>query len=299
MRKRYLVNGFMFAYLILGLVRPLGASNSGWKTFIFPEITGWRQSGEVQIFKPETLFEYINGGTDLYLSYDFQELNVVEYSNEKKASVIIEIYRHKTPTDAFGIYGQERLSDANFLDIGAQAYIETNVLNFLAGSYYVKIGSFKTGPDDREILVAFAKMISTHLGEKGTLPSILSFFPEEGKKKNSEKFISKNFLSYSFLHSAFTADYELSGKKFKLFIIEGLERDDCRVMIQKYLRQTGDPAKGAVEGRYMLSDPYNGKVDLHWKGKNIWGILNESDASLRSKYLNLFEESLKKKASSD
>jgi hypothetical protein len=299
MKERYLTSYLLFAYLILGVVHPLWASNSDRKTFTFPEITGWRQSEEIQTYKPETLFEYINGAADLYLAYDFQELRVAEYSNEKKASVILEIYHHKTPLDAFGIYSQERLSDANFLDIGAQAYIEPNVLNFLAGPYYVKINSFNTGPDDREILIAFAKKISTKLGEKGTLPSILSSFPEEGKKKNSEKFINKNFLSYSFLHSAFTADYERSGRKFKLFIIEGLERDDCRAMIQKYLQQTGNPAKDAVEGRYVMSDPYNGEVDIHWKGKNIWGILNVSDASLCSKYLDLFEEGLKKKVSSD
>lgn len=297
-KKRRVVLGLWFVYLIVGVVNPLRASPPDLKAFVFPEVVGWKQSGEIQTYKPDTLFEYIDGGADLYLAYDFQELRMAEYSNEKKASVVIEIYHHKTPIDAFGIYSQERLPDANLLDIGAQAYIETNVLNFLAGPYYVKINSFNSGPDDREILVAFAKRISTNLGEKGTLPSILSFFPEEGKRKNSEKFISKNFLSYSFLRSAFTADYELSGKKFKLFIIEGLEWDDCRVMIQKYLQQTGNPTKDAVEGRYMLSDPYNGRVDLHWKGKNIWGILNGSDASLRSKYLDLFEDSLKKKASS-
>jgi Family of unknown function (DUF6599) len=299
MKKRYLVHGLLFGCLVLGFVRPLWASNSDGKTFTFPEVAGWRQSAEIQTYSPETLFEYINGGADLYLTYDFQELKVAEYLNEKKSSVIIEVYRHETPIDAFGIYSQERLPDANFLDIGSQGYIETNVLNFLAGPYYVKISSFKTGADDREILITFAKKISENLGPRETLPSILSFFPEEGKRKNSEKFVSKNFLSYSFLHSAFTADYEVSGAKFKLFIIEGLGRDDCRVMIQKYLQQTGNTAKDAVEGRYMLSDPYNGKVDLHWKGRNIWGILDVNDATLRSKYLDLFEEGLKKKIPSD
>ena len=299
MKKRYLISYLSFVYLMLGVVQPLWASNSDGKTFSFPEMTGWRLSGEIQTYKPDTLFEYIDGGADLYLAYDFEELRVAEYSNERKASVIIEIYHHQTPVNAFGIYSQERLPDGDFLDIAAQGYIETNVLNFLAGPYYVKMNSFKTGPDDREILLAFAKKISANLGESGTLPSILSFFPKEGKRQNSETYIRKNFLSYSFLHSAFTVDYELSGKKFKLFIIEGLGRDDCRVMIQKYLQQTGNPVKDAVEGRYMLSDPYNGKVDLHWKGKNIWGILNQSDASLRSKYLDLLEEGLKRKASGD
>jgi hypothetical protein len=295
MEKRHLISLFLFAYLIWGGINPFLASTSDWKTFAFPEVPGWRQSGEIQTFIPKTLFEYINGGADLYLTYDFQELRVAEYSNEKKSSVIIEVYRHKTPIHAFGIYSQERLSDASFLNIGSQGYIETNVLNFLAGPYYVKVNSFNTGPGDREILIAFAKKVSETLGERGALPSILSSFPEEGKKKNSEKFIAIKFLGYAFLHSAFTADYEVLGKKFKLFVIEGVERDDCKVMIQKYLQQAGSPAKDVVEGRYVLSDPYNGEINLQWKGRNIWGILNVSDASLCSKYLRLFEEGLQER----
>jgi len=276
--------------LILGLIIFLWVSGAEAQGFKFPEVTGWKQSGEIQTFSPKTLFEYINGDADLYLMYDFQELRVAEYLNEKKASVIVDVYRHKTPTHAFGIYSQERLPNANFLDIGAQGYIEQNILNFLTGPYYVKINSYSTGAEDREILLTFAKKVAENLGEKGRLPSILSSFPQEGKKNNSEKFISKNFLGYSFLHSAFTAEYELSGTKFKLFVIEGADGDDCREMVQKYLQQTGNTKKNIVEGIYTISDPYHGEIGFYWKGKFIWGALNLTDASLRSKYLKLFEK---------
>ncbi len=299
MKKRCLGNGLLFVGLIFVVFKPGWTSPSDLNAFVFPEVAGWKQSGEIQTFKPETLFEYINGGADLYLAYDFQELKVGEYSNEKKASVTIEIYRHKTPTLAFGIYSQERLPDANFIAVGDQGYIEENVLNFLEGPYYVKINSFKTGPDDREVLIAFAKKVSETLGEKGALPSILSSFPEEGKKKNSEKFISKNFLGYSFLHSAFTADYEVSGTKFKLFVIEPGGRTECKNMIQKYLEQTGKTEKNVTEGRYLVRDRHHGEIELSWQGAYLWGIVSLNDPDLRSRYLKLFEEGLKKKVSSD
>jgi len=281
--------------LILGIIIFLWAPGAETKDFSFPEITGWKQSGQIQTFSPKTLFEYINGDADLYLTYDLQELKSAEYVNEKKASVIVDVYRHKTPTHAFGIYSQERLSNANFLNIGAQGYIEQNILNFVSGPYYVKLNSYNTGTGDEEILLTFAKKVSENLGEKGALPSILSSFPQEGKKNNSEKFISINFLGYAFLHSAFTADYELSRKKFKLFVIEGADGNDCREMVQKYLQQTGSPKKTITESHYTIADPYHGEIELHWKGKYIWGILNVSDTSLRSKYLKLFEVGLEKK----
>jgi len=295
MKRGYFFVWLLLACLVAGGSHPLWAFDAGQKTFVFPEVSGWKQSGEMQTFQPENLFDYIDGASDLYLSYDFQELKVAEYRNEKKASVIVEVYRHRTPTHAYGIYSEERLANANLIDVGTQGYIETNVLNFLVGPYYVKINSYNTGAEDQNILLTFAKKVSENLGEKGSLPSILSSFPEEGKRKNSEKFIAIKFLGYSFLHSAFTADYELSGKKFKLFVIEGAEEGECKDMIQKYLKQIASPEKNIVEGRYAISDPYHGEIDLDWRGKYIWGILNINDPTLRSNYLKLFEEGIERK----
>jgi len=292
-KKRHLFNVCLFVGLILWIVRSGWASPGDLKEFVFPEIGGWKRSAEIQTFSPKTLYEYIDGAADLYLMYDFQALKVAEYQNEKRGSVTVDVYFHKVPIQAFGIYSQERLPDANFIDIGAQGYVESNALNFLIGPYYVKISSYNTGAEDREILLTFAKKVAIGLGEKVSLPIVLSAFPEEGKKKHSEKFINKNFLGYSFLHSAFTADYELSGAKFKLFIIES-DPIECKDMIQEYLQQIGSPAKEVVEGRYTLRDPYQGEIDLGWQGKYIWGIINACELALRSEYLKLFEENLKK-----
>ena len=281
--------------LILGITFFLCALESEAKDFKFPEITGWKKPGAIDTFIPKTLYEYINGAADLYLTYDFEELKVVEYQNEKKSSVTIEVYRHKTSVDAFGIYSQERLPSANFVEVGAQGYLEKNILNFLTGPYYVKMNSYNTGAEDQEVLLVFARKVSENLGEKGTLPSRLSSFPGDGKVRNSEKFIAKNFLGYSFLHSAFTADYELSGKIFKLFVIEPGDKNECKIMIEKYLEQTQKTAKDIVEGRHLIADPHHGEIDLNWRGAHIWGILSLNDLALRSKYLTLLEEGLQRR----
>jgi hypothetical protein len=279
--------------LILGIIF-LWVSGAESKEFKFPEVTGWKQSGEIQTFTPKTLYEFINGAADLYLMYDFQELKVGEYQNGKKASITVEVYRHKTPTYAFGIYSQERLPRANFINVGAQGYVEEEILNFIAGPYYVKITGYKTESGGQEVLISFAKKVVENLGEKGTLPTLLNSFPQEGKLKNSEKFIAKNFLGYSFLHSAFTADYDLSGGKFKLFIIEN-DPKECKNIIQKYLEQTGKTEKRGTEGRHLISDPHHGEINLYWQGRYIWGTLSLTNPDLRLKYLKLIEKGLQKR----
>ena len=281
--------------LILGIVVFLWIPCAQAADLKFPSITGWKQVGDIQTFDPKTLYEYINGGADLYLAYDFEELKVAEYQNDKKAAVTVEVYRHRTPTQAFGIYSQERFPGANFIDVGIQGYLEKQALNFLSGNTYVKITSFDAGPEDQTILLAFAKGVAGNLGEKGAFPSIVTAFPAEGKVKNSEKFISRKFLGYPFLHSAFGADYDVSGKNFKLFIIEGKDQTDCRDMMEKYLEQVGMKDKSVVEGQYTLSDAYHGEIDLRWRGARIWGILDLGDPGLRSKYFKLFEEELQRR----
>jgi len=280
---------FVFS-LVLGFTLPWGTPVLEGKAISFPEMSGWRQDGNTQVFSPKTLYEYINGAADLYLSYEFLDLQVAEYKGEKKAGVTVEVYRHKDPTQAFGIYSQERLANARFLEIGAQGYHEPNVLNFVTGPYYVKINGFNTGEDDEKVLMPFAKKVEEILGGKTSLPQILSAFPQEGKKKNSEKFISKSFLGYSFFHSGYTADYEVSGKKFKIFVIEGENHEDCRAMMEKYLKQTGNEGRKPSEGTYRIKDNYHGEVDLFWKQKSIWGIVDLKDSDLRSKYLRAIEE---------
>jgi hypothetical protein len=281
--------------LIVGIVGLLWSPWVQAADFKFPSVNGWKQAGAIQTFDPGALYEYINGGADLYLAYDFEELKVAEYQNDKKSAVTVDVYRHRTPTHAFGIYSQERLPSGNFIDVGVQGYVEKHSLNFLSGNTYVKITSYDTGPDDQAILLAFAKAVAANLGDKGAFPSLMAAFPADGKVKNSEKFIARKFLGYPFLHSAFTADYDLSGKNFRLFIIEGKDQADCRGMLEKYLEQVGMKDKSVVEGPFTVSDAYHGEIDLRWRGSRLWGILDLGDPGLRAKTFKLFEEELQKR----
>ena len=294
LRSRTTFRLLLFLFWLLGSTLLQGAAMGDEKTLVFPEMSEWKQDGEPQVFSPRTLYEYIDGAADLYLTYEFQDLNVEEYKGEGKAAVTVEVYRHDDSRQAFGIYSQERLPNARFLDIGAQGYQEPNVLNFIVGPYYVKISGYSTGAEDERIMLAFGRKMEGILGGKSALPKILSSFPQEGMKKNTEKFISKDFLGYSYFHSGFTADYEVGDKKFKIFVIEGKDAGDCREMMDKYLHQTGNEEKAVSEGIYQLKDRYHGDVGFFWKGGFIWGILNLDDPELRSKYLKAIEDSGKR-----
>jgi len=57
--------------------RPPGASS------LFPKIGGWRLSDGPTTYSPETLFEYIDGGAESFLQFDFQDLASATYVTTK------------------------------------------------------------------------------------------------------------------------------------------------------------------------------------------------------------------------
>ena len=293
MNRKTTQYSILVSLFLLHLLTPnSGLSKTNASSELFPDIKGWKKSGDIQIYTPQNLYEYINGAAELFLSYDFQELQVAEYLNRHNAAVIAEIYRHKTPVNAFGIYSQERPTEGNFLKIGAQGYVEESILNFVVGNAYVKINSYDVGEETREVLQTFAKRVAENLGGKESLPKILTCFPKEGKKQNSERFIAKSLLGHGFLHSGFIADYNVDNTTFQLFIIEGADSKDCEEMLKQYVQSTGSAQKDLKETRYTLSDPYHGDVALSWKGKYIWGVLNLEEENIRIRYLKLMEELL-------
>jgi hypothetical protein len=119
-KTRSLVAMLFFVCCVVGGFPLTPSSGSDSKPLTFPELKGWKPFGEMQTFSPDDLYEYIDGGADLYLTYDFEDLEVLEYQNEKEATVTVEVYRHKTPYDAFGVFSQERSPTLESVAVGAQ-----------------------------------------------------------------------------------------------------------------------------------------------------------------------------------
>ena len=58
-----------------------------------------------RVFKGKALYGFMNGGSDLFLEYGFEELTALEV-RYKGSDYTVEIYKMPSPEDAFGIYSQ-------------------------------------------------------------------------------------------------------------------------------------------------------------------------------------------------
>jgi len=243
---------------------------------------------EIQVFPPEKLYEYIDGAADLYLSYNFQKLEVAEYQNVYKATIVIELYRFNDRDQAFGIYSQERPpaeTDGNYQTIGAQGYQEGLLLNFINGNFYIKISGTDIPDSEENVINLFARQMAAKIDPHPLLPVELQCFPTSGLQPYSEKFINRNFLGYEFLHSAFTADYRISGEECKLFIIKGKDGNECGQMVQALKKKDSAHSEQSATGEYHLTDPYMGLIQFNWRQNFIWGTVGLKDSSACKDYL--------------
>jgi hypothetical protein len=246
---------------------------------VFPEISGMTK-GKPEMYNPDNLYEYINGAAEVFLSYDFRELAALTYEDPQKHSLTIDIYRHSDDRNGFGIYSQEKPVKGDFLPIGAQGYYEKGVLNFVKGSYYVKMSGFDLGDRDKTVLSETAKKIARRLSGLSRLPLPAACFPGKGKIDNSEKFIAKNFLGHSFLHSAFTAEYEEKGDKFQIFIIQAADTAAAQKIRDDYFKfAKGKGMEVSIHKTFFrFSDPYyrsNGKMNIESKGQYVFGLFSD------------------------
>jgi hypothetical protein len=234
---------------------------------LFPALEGWKQ-GDIKRYSPENLYVPIDGAADLFLRYNFEEMQSVEYRDGTDA-FSVEAYRHATPLDAFGIYSQGRPSQDAYLPLGVQGYAGVDYLNFLAGRHYVEMLTSTPGPKTRAAMQTVAKAMAGALNQGAAMPALFAHFPVQGRKPNSEKYLARDVLGYAFLHHAFQVEYDVGGKTCSLLALRGQSDAEPANMLQAYRAELQQAAGAAGDGCVELADNYRGRVLLWPTGRYL------------------------------
>jgi hypothetical protein len=250
-----------------------------------PELKGYKKTANYPVFVPENLWDFIDGAADTYLAYGFIDLHVAEYKKGKDV-IKLEIYRFSDNTMAFGIYSSERSSTFRFTNLGTQGYIIDGVINFFKGNYYVKIRTYSKKESTLKSVELLARNVADMLTGGSEMPSALSLFPENGKKKNEEAYINESVLGHKFLDKAFKAIYESDNDNFSIFIMEKGKLEEALKTVNAYLASAGIEPAEAESGRIMLKDGYNGTIFLSWKESRIVIIsgLSKDQSDIADRY---------------
>ncbi|HUO15080.1 MAG TPA: DUF6599 family protein [Verrucomicrobiae bacterium] len=232
--------------------------------------------GAPSTYSADSLYQYIDGGAEIYLLYDFQTLLHQELRSVG-AEVTVDIYEMGNPEDSFGIYSSERSTNYKFLPIGAEGYRGQGTLNFLEGRYYVKLSG--SGPNADALLGEFARLLSSRIGGSRTLPALLDKLPREHRIAHSEQFIKKDPLGHAFLAPAYLVTYAEGKQEMKLVVSVANSAAAAKAraaQLAKHFKQSGEatPALDLGENGMRGSNSFEGHVIARTHGHYLIALFN-------------------------
>ena len=226
-------------------------------------------------FYGENLFEYIDGGAEVYHQYQFAGLVHQKY-HVGDVELTVDIYDMGNALNAFGIYASERAPGYNYVAIGAEGYLNDPVLNFLQGSFYVKLSAAGKTARSARVLDSAARNISAKIGTGKTLPAALALFPASARVPRSERFVRTSPLGHDYLAPMYQVDYAVAGKKVTLAVSETGTAREAIARAEKlgeHFATAGDmsPAASVAAGARRGSSRYDG--DMLWIAKGRYVAL--------------------------
>lgn len=242
---------------------------------VLPEtIDVWKKAGAPGVYTPESLSTYIDGGAELYLSYNFRNSLSVKYTDGSEREITVDIFDMGSSLDAFGVFAHSRESVQT--DLGQGSEYASGLLNFWKDRYYVSILAYPETPTTRNVVFRLGRAIAGAIADEGPLPTILDRLPADGLIPetvryfhhyiwiNSFYFVSNdNVLNIEKDTPVTLAKYRRAGATYFLLLVQYPDAARAKTGADRFRR---DVLAGAADGIRALGDG-------RWAGLGVHGAL--------------------------
>ncbi|MBM3311466.1 MAG: hypothetical protein FJY80_08165 [Candidatus Aminicenantes bacterium] len=132
---------------------------------------GWTVASPPEIYEKEGLYGYINGGSEVFLQYDFRRVDVGRYRKDEAGrtkDITLDVFRMGSDREAFGIFSVQREGGERSLDLGgAPNWTTPSQASLAAGPVFVNIIGVETSAED---MVEFLRLMGKRLADAGNPP---------------------------------------------------------------------------------------------------------------------------------
>jgi len=135
-------------------------------------VGAWTRSGGPKFVGPEDIFNYMDGGGELYLGYRFRRLEVQSYGSADQGEILVELYWMESSEDAYGLlsgdWGGEpvdlqppetRLPSSAASD-GPRALYGAGLLRLWSDNLFARVMADHETDESKKALIALAHSIA-------------------------------------------------------------------------------------------------------------------------------------------
>ena len=287
MQRRQPIIAFMLFLVMIAFMRMTAMSEtvSAFNKVLPEKIDGWKKAGPPDLYTPENLSNYIDGGAELYLSYNFKNALSLKYKDAADNEITVDIFDMATSYDAFGVFAHSRETIETGFGQGSE--YAAGLLTFWKDRYYVSILAYPETPAKKDVVFRLGRAIAGAIKSEGPLPPILSLLPAENLLSesvhyfhhyiwlNSFYFVSnENVLNIGNDTPAALAKYRQPGSTFFLLLVRYPDPARAEAAAGQFRQKV---LGGAADGMRPLKD---GRwTGLQCRGDLISIVFNAPDAA--------------------
>jgi hypothetical protein len=260
--------------------------------FMPREVGGWILDPETQVFRGDSLFEYIDGAAEMYHKYGFLEVTAVEYA-KGEGGITADVYEFTSPEMAYGMYTNLRPDGPDTIMLGVEGFTLGSNLVFVKGKRLVNVYSYDESEEVIPAVRAVAEALAGKLEGTTAKPALFGIFPEQGRVPFSEKIYAEAFLGHGFLTGVYSVDYAVAGQAYTLFAMD----DPGAAKFAKWSEgvvSEWDPDVGYQHlpfdgSRFLVTtDPYHGGILAGVQGGRLVGMVGyrKEYAAVMSRWLH-------------
>ena len=244
---------------------------------------GWRLDGQPAVYVPSSLYDYINGQAELYLSYGFQRLVTGTFMNPTVPDefIVADVYDMGGKLNAFGIYSIYEDEGQIPLNVGAEGLRGDRFFALYKGPYFILITAETTDQAAGEHLT---QLIAGSIPGDTDLPPELRYLPEKGLIRGTLRYTPEGLFGYDFLPRGIKGRYKATPAPVTLFVVFCNSQSEARTVLNRYRAYIEQEATSSTlvdrlgEEGFFGEEPYHGGVMVVRSGRFVVGV-RDVDAS--------------------
>ncbi len=148
---------------------------------------GWRK-GAADIYGPDDLYRYIDGGAELYISYRFVALLSQPYLDGDGRELRLDVFDMGSPGSAFGVFCHSRQAVDRFVAPDVESEYAGGLLHFWKGRYYASMLAYPETDASRAVVRELARSLADQIDDPGRRPDLVARLPQTGRVPSSLRY---------------------------------------------------------------------------------------------------------------
>ena len=174
-----LIYGMIFWSAVMVCDVTHGAGDVDLSTLLPGGALGWVSDGNDGSYDADTLFEYIDGGAEVYRSFNVKRVLARRYVKDGSEDIIADVFEMGSKDDAFGIYSHD-IREGKNAGIGSDSEYTDGMLAFWKGPFFVSIAAMEETESSRKAVFEIGRAVEKALPPSDdTLPDLVRYLADE------------------------------------------------------------------------------------------------------------------------